>query len=419
MNKKAFIFLYSDMDLGGIQKYIYNYIVYFNKNGVDTYWLAPQKFNVDTGFKKELSKVNVVCGKLDAKTYKRLSEYDEAAAVTFSVLQFETLKKMVGDIPGIRLLYIVPHFKNPEIHPEEFFSSKRFRNAVKKWIAEFYADYLNDNNLYFINEKHAAAISNHYGLPAESAGKHLCKKVREIAEYDENAISRKMCGDDFNIITVSRFEFPHKGYVLGLLDIFPDIVKECPEARLTIIGYGDGENDVSGKIRSMPGEIADRITVVGRVSFTELQKYYNNAHLSIGLAGSAGDAAMFGVPVLVARHYCEKCEVYGQFAENYNKRLSEEPGGDPIPYIKQVYDMESGDYISLCRRTYEAEKQILNSGFDPFWVFKVKQGGIASHSGIKIGLVHFRAVLWVWTYRFKMMFKSPKVFIEKVKSRLK
>lgn len=419
MSRKAFVFLYADMDLGGIQKYIYNYLSFFNKNNIDTYWIAPNKTVVDKGFKEEILKVNIIRGKINDQVRDKLSSYDNVVALTFSVLQFEKMKKLVGDIANIRLFYVIPHFKNPELHPEDFFATKVCKKMIRKWVRSFYQDYLSSNQLFFINEKHGLALREHYDLPLDSVKEHVCKKVREIPEYDEPVIEKKLNNDEFNIITVSRFEFPHKGYVLGLLDIFPEIVSKCPKAKLIIIGYGEGEPEVNRKIDFMPKDISDRITVIGRVSYVELQEYYSNAHLSIGVAGSASDAATFAVPTLVARHYCEECEVYGQFADFSHKRLSEEPGNNVMPYIEQVYAMENQEYIDLCRKTYNTVEQILNSDFDPLWMFKVEQREPVNHSIFKVGTIKFRAFLWVWINRFKMLISNPGFFIEKVKSKLK
>lgn len=407
------------MDLGGIQNYIYNYLTHFNKNNIDTYWLAPNKTVVDKGFKDEISKVNIIKGNLDEKTREKLLSYDNVVALTFSVLQFENMKKKLGDIPNIRLFYVIPHFKNPELYPEDFFATKTLKKLIKKWAKNFYEDYILANQLFFINEKHGLALREHYGLSLDSVKERVCKKVREIPKYDESVVEKKLNGDVFNIITVSRLEFPHKGYVLGLLDVFPEILSKCPKARLTIIGYGEGETEVRRKIDSMPKAISDRITVIGRVSHDELEEYYSSAHLSIALAGSAFDAATFAVPTLVARHYCNDCEVYGQFTDYAHKRLSEDQGNNVMPYIEQVYAMDNQEYIDLCCKTYNTVEQILNSDFDPLWMFKVQQNESVNHSKFKIVIMRFRAFLWVWINRFKILVSNPKFFIEKVKNKLK
>ena len=66
---RLFIFSYNDMNVGGIQKIVYNYIKFFTRHQVDVLWIAPKKCYVDDGFKEELKKIRIVNHKLSDDDY--------------------------------------------------------------------------------------------------------------------------------------------------------------------------------------------------------------------------------------------------------------------------------------------------------------------------------------------------------------
>jgi glycosyltransferase involved in cell wall biosynthesis len=415
MGKKAFVFLYNNMNLGGVQRYIYDYIKFFNQDGIDTYWIAPRKAIIDIGFIEEFQKVHVLHNVTHKKMEKTLELYDDVVALAFSVLQFEKLKKFVGYSNKIRLLYIIPHFKNPELYPEEFFYIAVFKKRIKTWLTHFYSDYFAANELFYINPIHGGTLFEHYGLTNNDIEGHVCKKNRQIPKIDLSAIQRKIQKKDvFNIITVSRFEFPHKGYILGLIDSFAEIKRRIPIAQLCIIGYGDGEIEVKKRISALPADISNSIIFLGRVSYNELKRYYDDSKISIAVAGSVTDGAILAVPTLVARHYYERCEVYGQYVNCSDKILSDSPGEDVVPYIEDVYRMGDVEYLELCKATYERAKSILQKDFDPFWMFKIVQNKPIPHSVFQIEILNVRAWLWTWGKRFEMLFCNPKVFFGKM-----
>ncbi len=414
MEKRAFVFLYSNMDLGGIQRYIYNYVKVFNRNDIATYWITTRKPIIDDGFAAEFEKVHIIHNVTHKKMRKILEPYDNVVALTFSVLQFEKLKRLVRYNSKIRSLYVIPHFKNPEIYPEEYFYIEACQERVRRWLAEYYNDYIANNELFYISRMHGITLCEHYGLANDDIQSHLCKGNRQISGLDLSVIQKKIQNrDTFNLITVSRFEFPHKGYVLGLIDSFIEIRRRIRIARLYIIGYGDGEAEVKKRIAALPKDISKDIVILGRVPYGELKRYYDLAQISIAVAGSASDGASMGVPTLVARHYYEKCEVYGEYIDCADRTLSDESGEDVVPYIEDVYRMGDIKYLELCKATYKTAKDILEKDFDPFWMFKVVQKESIIHSSIQIRILNFRAWLWIWGRRCKMLLCDPKTFLEK------
>jgi hypothetical protein len=168
----------------------------------------------------------------------------------------------------------------------------------------------------------------------------------------------------------------------------------------------------------IPSASRQAICLVGKVAYNELDKYYEKASLSFALAGSVTDSASYGVPTLVVRHYCEDCETYGLLPDSYPSRLSELPGEDPLPYVRNVIEMSEKDYFYLCQKTYSVLK-INKKRFDPEWVFKVKVKPFIDGDGEMIKTISCAESRFTRHYRLGLLLHSPKVFGKKALLRVR
>ena len=166
----------------------------------------------------------------------------------------------------------------------------------------------------------------------------------------ENRSERNGC---FNIITVGRFDFPHKGYMLGLVRAFGRLKPKYPQLTLSIIGLGQHEQMLKNEIANLPQGVQADVNLLGAVPHTELPHYFRDKHLSIAVAGAASDAARNGVLSIAARNFCDnECEVYGFYPESFVKNSSKEPGELVDKYIEDAINMTKEEYTKRCKDSY-------------------------------------------------------------------
>ena len=107
------------------------------------------------------------------------------------------------------------------------------------------------------------------------------------------------------------------------------------------------------KILSIVSRIA--LTSLVWIRYNEASGYfYDKANVLISLAGCFTLGAKRGVLSFPARHYTEKCEVYGYLPESKDFSLSDSEGYNVIPFLKEVIDMPFDEYLKHCRDCYEA-----------------------------------------------------------------
>lgn len=403
------------MNPGGIQKCISNYLAVYQNAGYDTFWIAPKHPSVDSGFYNVLNRVSYLQGN---RQYIKnvLREYEEILTLSFSAFGMERMMECMQDFDNVRHFFLIPHFKNPEIYLEELFFSLKKQKKYFPLVGMLYSRYIKENKLFYINPKHGFALSEHYGLDKNHVHDHVCKRVSSINFFDENAARLRASTkkNNFSIITVARFEFPHKGYVLGLINCFCKIKEVIPNAKLIIIGYGEGHKDVLRCISNLPEDYQSDVEYVGKISYNELQRFYQKAHVSVSLAGSVSDSARFGVPPLIAQHYTHECKGYGFFHENPDKILCDEAGEDLIPYIIRVYHMDDNEYLELCKKNYEVIKDYMMKDYDPLWMTKIKQVSTQYAENRLICLLKRQMKWWTFIYRFNMLLTRPSVFFDKL-----
>ncbi len=417
MNKSAFAFIYPDMNPGGIQKYINNYLEIYLNAGFDCFWLAPKNPSVDKGFSQNIARTTLLRRNKKAVD-AALSGYETVIALSFSPLDLECISALTRDITNVHHFLLIPHFKNPEIHLEELFSSEKKRAKYLPEVAKCYKEYIEQNRLFYINEKHGLALSEHYGLDPAHIGAHIAKRVRDVAPLAPEGIEARLKNrESFNIITVARFEFPHKGYILGLVDSFPEIKAEIPSARLIIIGYGEGREELVRHIDSLDPSLREDIELVGKVSYNELAAYYDRAHISVSVAGSVTDSVRFGVPALIARHYTTALEGYGFYSDNSERVLCDEPGHELISCIADVYKMNKDEYIKLCMKNHSVLEEKTMENYDPFWMTRVEQPTAEYKKKPIIRKLRGRMKRWIFFYRLKMLFTNPAAFFDKLRNR--
>lgn len=129
---------------------------------------------------------------------------------------------------------------------------------------------------------------------------------REIIVYNEK----------INILTIARADFPFKGYIVGLIEWFKT---SSERTNLNIISYGKDEKVIVDKINALDDSVKNRISFVGKTDYNELEKYYQNADIYVGMGTTVLDASLRGIVSIPVQAYTTDLVADKFFFEDYSK----------------------------------------------------------------------------------------------------
>ena len=212
---------------------------------------------------------------------------------------------------NIDSFFWVPHFKEAGVFVEERVC-KPLKPLMRKYIGKIIYSMELNNNIIYVNKSHLDALTHKYGYKVENENtKLLTGSTREILPFDDELALKRCARQDFNIITVGRFSFPHKAYLIGLIKSYGVLKEKYKQLKLTIIGYGPDEDKVIEEIEKLSVAAKNDVHYVGKVPYDDLRRYFEDANLNIGVAGTIADGAVTGLISIPVRHYSEVCEGYG------------------------------------------------------------------------------------------------------------
>lgn len=117
------------------------------------------------------------------------------------------------------------------------------------------------------------------------------------------------------ILSAARLEFPFKGYLIGLIDIFEDISKKH-DIRLKIVGSGDGRQMLLDKVKN--SNVKDKVELANAVGYDELLREMAAARVFVGMGTTVLDAAAQGtlsIPVSMETFQCQSRDFFSDYPE--------------------------------------------------------------------------------------------------------
>lgn len=393
---------------GGIERITYYLIKFMSENGVRVIWLKNKKSVIGDAFKPILSHpsveiVNVSDNHLFWFKHDKISISKEEHVVIVSYTVFDMLRalSLKNELKGIN---VTCFYTIPDTTGNFFFIERYFKGWLKGYVYRHIKSTLSDWNnaglIYFCAPLQVTSFENNYKLKVNRPEERLTKSMYAPEPLNENNLKeRGRRKGNFNIITVGRFDFPHKGYMLGLVKAFGRLKPKYPQMTLTIIGKGKDEQTLKNAIEKLDADYKKDIFMVGEVAHSQLPDYYKDKHLSIAVAGSTGDAAVNGVLSLVARnHYSDECEVYGYYAEKCDLSVSSEPGVLVDSYIENAIQMSEDDYKSECKAAYQMVANYVN----PWLYFEAAQK-VAEYEISHSELTYYKVINYL--RKFILLFK--------------
>ncbi len=368
---------YSNMRPGGIEVVFAYLMQYAMENDHRVIWITTEKDYEAASFQEILSDSRIEkCywskwNKLFSAPAIHLSEDESAVMLSCAPIDYALSECLRMKFPAnpFQHLLVLPNFTGINCYPDRLFQTKWLKkywfNKIQKWVSAWEKE----GSLYAFALKHLDAYEDYYSVPLQDKKSCVFPRIKPTPKLNREVLfkkaqERKTC---FTIITGARFEFPHKGYILGLIDAYARLKSKFPELRLVIVGYGDGAEEVDQKIQSLDEEAKRDIVQKGMLPYDQFLLEFQKAHLNVGVAGSLADGARCGVPSLVVRHYDYHCETYGFYKDHANRSLDDQPGKPIDSYIENVILMNDDEYVE---HSLEVQRVALSrKKYDPEYVF--------------------------------------------------
>ena len=361
------------MNLGGIETIVYNLIKYGLSQNYRIVWMAKKPVIMFRGFDDIRERIEIIETNPKSKRKSieqiKLSKDEKVIIISFTPFDHDfaiQIKERYADI-DITPLYILANTKGAVYYIEEYFSWPLY-GYVRKKMTSVIKEWERHGDIRYLNHIQRAACEEAYHFHFSDVEGNRIPPITKVTHYDEKVLRERAKRKDFNIISISRFEFPHKQYLLGLVDAYAQLKPKYNQLSLYIIGYGVGEAVLKRKISGYPKTISKDIHLLGTKTALEIDEVMINMHLNVSVAGSVSCGTRNGVVSLPARNYCgDVCEVYGYLPDSYSQRSSREPGMPVVPFIEELINMSEEDYMRKCIDSFETSSKKVP---DPDYIFR-------------------------------------------------
>ena len=343
------------MGMGGIEANYANIMAYALSRDYRVCWLTTEAHERTSSFKTVTDDTRVekhyVKRTPFGPLYPRLTfaPDEEVVVLTSDFLRYlishAAFKK--GSCRSFSHLLTVAHFKGFAIFPERCFDEGQMRRRWNGRLAVAASWLARTGSVVGFSRVHLETFEKNYGVPVADKDEKLIPPVFALERPDESQVRARAAGrtESFRIITCSRFDFPHKGYVLGLIRAFEQIHERHPQARLVVVGFGEGEACVREAVEKLAPACRGAVELAGSLAPDQLKERMAACHLNVGVAGALLRGAECALPSIVMRHYTEEFEGYGLFAE-VGKKMSDEPGSDMTALVEGLITCSDDEYTA-------------------------------------------------------------------------
>lgn len=360
MRKKILTFVYDNLNIGGIQVYFFKAIELLQKQDYNILIYHEKKYPIDSAFSDIVAMPRIEMHSLkhfSRDLIHRLQNEDcNLAIFTFRMVDMVEAQKVRNKFKSARVdvFYYVPDFKGLDYYLEDMYADDE-KEKVRLRLSRIF-NVMNDNNqLRYFSPIHVTEVTQRYGITPKNDKLVYVPKIEQIPPFDEERCHRVFNNEKFNLLTISRFDFPHKGFIIGIIKAYGRLKKLYPQLCYTIVGYGkSGETRIKEEIALLDDVAQKDIYLPGRCTPDEMNNYYANANLNISLAGCFSQGVMHSTLSLPARHYTYEGEVYGFLPESKAMAMSDKPGLPAETFIEEVLNMDEETYVAKCKAGYNA-----------------------------------------------------------------
>lgn len=343
--------------LGGVGENMIRWMETYAKQGVRVIWLSGDATRCYPPWKQVMEDCGVEIRTLDQYSDLDLSD-SFVTAVSFFIKDYFLLCSILApyDKKDLHIFYMVPNLNDMNYNFLEVDFQGAKKEQVVKRLSSIHERMNQQGRLLFFHPEHITTVEEAYGIQVLEPKERLMVRLSEKITFEEELAHKrsKTRETSFRMITCGRFDFPFKGYIIGLVREYALLKPRYPQLKLEIIGYGPDQQQLLDVIASLSPEIAQDITLHGAVDYKELQGYFDQCHLNIGTGGAVRDGAITGIPSIPITDICAyTCEVSGFFLGDKSIWSKVTDPLDVKPLIEEAILATEEAYLHLCRKAYD------------------------------------------------------------------
>ncbi len=367
--KKELICVYlADFIMGGIESYYIRMFEWGQKQGYDLSlvilygnnihqnWISDlKKYNVNIAYYKVGIINNYIIDSIGKKrTFETNKEYQVIVTDIHAYLKMQLIREREELKKMSVLLYS--------------FTPTNGVGSVKRWLNQPFQpffDRMSKSALVMMDEECKLYCEQYNNITIKD---NFIKRLGiRIPDYNEEYTRKRIKSrrEGFTILSISRMDFPFKGYVLGLLDTYEELKTIYPMLKLIIVGDGPDRKSVHDKMFKMEEKFQKDIKWINELSYEELNSILQEAHLYIGMGTTLLDSALTNLISVVATANQYGDTTPGLFIDNINNvsgniNISSKREGYFKDYIRKVIGLSDEEYYALSKKTYDMVKNEYN-----------------------------------------------------------
>lgn len=359
LQKKKIIIFFHDFIMGGSETLILRIIRWLVENKHEVTVICKSCIEY---FEFEFQKSNIELIKVSDYSYKKIKNIlckistnvpQEQYYITFFMDDFIFTEKLLHNKKNILNIFYI-------LHPLHTIALGRLEKIKKPFNKRILKTAYNQNKLVFMDEDCISVCEKHYNLNLKDEYKKI---IRLPMKINSNPTEPKKKKEDFNILTITRLDFPFKGYVLGLIDDFAELKKIYSKITLTIIGDGKGKEVVEKKIKQIDTKTQQDIFLKGTIPYNQLDSYFKKADVYVGMGTTLLDASNNGLISITVYSYTYQFFATGFYYENPQILCGLEfglayPKVDGISLLKKIINMKQNEYQELSQKSFFTLKKI-------------------------------------------------------------
>lgn len=249
------------------------------------------------------------------------------------------------------------------IHPETFkkgigFKSKFMREYSKSSYKKIFQRMKDNNAIISLDEVNIEESEKFLGCKSDGTISIIrlpmyCPEREDAEQIIERGYKSNV------LLTAARADFPYKGYMIGLVDIFAKQKKIHPEMELEIVAAGDDIQKLNDKIDEQEAEIKSAITLHGWMQYEDLKEKMRECRAFIGMGTSVFDAALQYKLSIVVRFNTMEC-ISDHFVAEKPTYMTVPPECEESAEgrIEKAFDWEFQQYREQCYSSFKKTKEV-------------------------------------------------------------
>ncbi len=266
---------------------------WYRKQGMQVSFFCNNRDNEEIA--QELEKIGVSIYVIDTtdivETARLLKQLDDGH---LQVINFWSNRYF--DIEAVKYKYdLQVENKIYLIHPKCLIKGDSYKdglivNAIRSGYKRIIPKISKASAMISMDEINIAETENYYGVSIEPKPS-IIRLPMNVDLINENEMIKE--GYENKIIMTSCLaDFPYKGYVVGLVDVFVKLKSKFSAIKLLIVCDGEDVGILREKIFAAPEGVQKDITLLSWMSYEKLKDYMSRCMLYIGMGSSVLDSSL-------------------------------------------------------------------------------------------------------------------------------